>query len=216
MSSRRSPRDRRRSVLGRVDSHAPHAGPPQATESTRRPGTGGARRGTASNRSHLTATVRARRHVRARFDPRSWLRSGEFRREVVNHKQRGTEPRVARRVSGGRTHRCRGQRSDHAIPSSVVQDSRTQGPVSTASAVALGSCVLPREIGDGGGEERRKLLCQCGTPLGIFTAQGLELYCRLSKETTTVPYAIADLQEAIAFVEQRRRQGRRPGGGPRR
>ena len=66
------------------------------------------------------------------------------------------------------------------------------------------------------GEERRKLLSQCGKPLGIFTTQGLELYCRFCKETTTVPYAIADLQEAIAFVERRRRQGRRPGGGPRR
>jgi len=66
------------------------------------------------------------------------------------------------------------------------------------------------------GEERRKLLCQCGKPLGIFNARGLELYCRFSKETTTVPYALADLEEAIAFVEQRRRQGRRPGGGPRR
>jgi hypothetical protein len=48
-------------------------------------------------------------------------------------------------------------------------------------------------------------------PLGIFTVLGLELYCRFSKETTTVPYAIADLEEAIAFVE-RRRQGRRSGG----
>jgi hypothetical protein len=66
------------------------------------------------------------------------------------------------------------------------------------------------------GEERRKLLCQCGKPLGIFTARGLELDCRFSKETTTVPYAIADLEEAIAFVEQRRRPGRRPSGGPRR
>jgi hypothetical protein len=37
------------------------------------------------------------------------------------------------------------------------------------------------------GEERRKLLCQCGKPLGIFTAQGLELYCRFSKESATVP-----------------------------
>jgi hypothetical protein len=64
------------------------------------------------------------------------------------------------------------------------------------------------------GEERRKLLCQCGKPLGIFTAKGLELYCRFSKETTTVPYTLADLQEAIAFVEQRRRPARRPGGGP--
>jgi hypothetical protein len=62
------------------------------------------------------------------------------------------------------------------------------------------------------GEERRKLLCQCGKPLGIFTARGFEMYCRFSKEAATVPYAIADLQEAIAFVEQRRRQGRRPGG----
>ena len=35
----------------------------------------------------------------------------------------------------------------------------------------------------GRGEERRKLLCQCGKPLGIFTAQGLELYCRFSKES---------------------------------
>ena len=67
----------------------------------------------------------------------------------------------------------------------------------------------------GAGEERRRLLCQCGKPLGIFTAEGLELYCRFSKETTTVPYTIADLEEAIAFVEQRRRQIRRPGGGPR-
>lgn len=65
------------------------------------------------------------------------------------------------------------------------------------------------------GEERRKLLCQCGKPLGIFTARGFEVYCRFSKETTTVPYTIAGLEEAIAFVEQRRRQIRRPGGGPR-
>jgi hypothetical protein len=66
------------------------------------------------------------------------------------------------------------------------------------------------------GEERRKLLCQCGKPLGIFTARGFELYCRFSKEATTVPYTIADLKEAIAFAEQRGRQIRRPGGGPRR
>ena len=63
------------------------------------------------------------------------------------------------------------------------------------------------------GEESRKLLCQCGKPLGVFTARGLQLYCRHSKETTTVPYGLADLEEAVAFVEQRRRQGRR--GGPR-
>jgi len=47
----------------------------------------------------------------------------------------------------------------------------------------------------GAGEERRKLLCQCGKPLGIFTAQGLELYCRFSKESTTVPYPISNLDE---------------------
>ncbi len=69
----------------------------------------------------------------------------------------------------------------------------------------------------GAGEERRKLLCECGKPLGIFTTRGFELYCRFSKETTTVPYTIADLGEAIAFVEQRRRQARRrPSGGSRR
>jgi hypothetical protein len=67
----------------------------------------------------------------------------------------------------------------------------------------------------GEGEERRKLLCQCGKPLGIFTAQGLELYCRFSKETTTVPYTISNLEEAVAFVEGRRRRGRRPAGGSR-
>ena len=64
----------------------------------------------------------------------------------------------------------------------------------------------------GAGEERRKLLCQCGKPLGIFTAKGLELYCRFSKETTTVPYSLSNLEEAIAFVEGRRRRGRRQGG----
>ena len=67
----------------------------------------------------------------------------------------------------------------------------------------------------GAGEERRKLLCQCGKPLGIFTAQGLELYCRFSKETTTVPYTIRDLEEAIAYVEGRRRRRRRGPGEPR-
>ena len=65
------------------------------------------------------------------------------------------------------------------------------------------------------GEERRKLLCQCGKPLGIFTAQGLELYCRFSKEGTTVPYTIRTLEEAIAFVEGQRRRGRRRSGGAR-
>jgi hypothetical protein len=67
----------------------------------------------------------------------------------------------------------------------------------------------------GAGEERRKLLCRCGKPFGMFTAHGFELYCRFSKETTTVPYTIRNLQEAIAFVEDRRRRGRRPAGGPR-
>jgi hypothetical protein len=67
----------------------------------------------------------------------------------------------------------------------------------------------------GGGEERRKLLCQCGKPLGIFTAQGLELYCRFSKETSTVPYTVSNIEEAVAFVESRRRRGRRPAGGSR-
>ena len=64
----------------------------------------------------------------------------------------------------------------------------------------------------GVGEERRKLLCQCGKPLGIFTTQGLELYCRFSKESTTVPYTISNLKEAVAFVEGRRRRGRRAAG----
>lgn len=41
----------------------------------------------------------------------------------------------------------------------------------------------------------------------MFTAQGLELYCRFSKETTTVLYTIRNLQEAIASVENQRRQG---------
>lgn len=60
-------------------------------------------------------------------------------------------------------------------------------------------------------EERRKLLCQCGKPLGIFTAQGLELYCRFSKESTTVPYTISNLEEAVALVESRRRRRRSRG-----
>ena len=67
----------------------------------------------------------------------------------------------------------------------------------------------------GTGEERRKLLCQCGKPLGIFTAQGLELYCRFSKETTMVPYTIGNLEEAVSFVEGRRRRGRRGTRGSR-
>ena len=62
----------------------------------------------------------------------------------------------------------------------------------------------------------RKLLCGCGKPPAVFDAKGLNLYCRFSKETTTVPYGIAGLPEAIAFVEQRRRAARSPKGkGPR-
>jgi hypothetical protein len=61
-------------------------------------------------------------------------------------------------------------------------------------------------------EERPKLLCQCGKPLEIFTAQGLELYCRFSKESTTVPYTINNLEKAVAFVEGRRRRGRGTAG----
>jgi hypothetical protein len=72
---------------------------------------------------------------------------------------------------------------------------------------------FPGETGMAAGEESRKLLCQCGKPVGTFTARGLQLYCRFSKETTTVPYGLAGLPEAVAFVEQRRRQGRRPRGG---
>ena len=64
-------------------------------------------------------------------------------------------------------------------------------------------------------EESRKLLCNCGKPMAAFTRQGLELYCRFSKETVVVPYRIANLQEAIAFVEQRRQPRRRPGGARR-
>ena len=50
------------------------------------------------------------------------------------------------------------------------------------------------------GEASRKLMCDCGKPLGTFKARGLELYCRYCKHTTTVPYGIASLQGAIAFV----------------
>ena len=63
-------------------------------------------------------------------------------------------------------------------------------------------------------ERSRKLLCACGKPLATFDAKGLNLYCRYSKETTTVPYGIAGLPEAIAFVDKRRRQARPPDGRP--
>jgi hypothetical protein len=65
------------------------------------------------------------------------------------------------------------------------------------------------------GGERRKLRCECGKPVGIFTAQGFEVYYRFCKETTMVPFSLADLRAAIVFVERRRRQARRPEGGPR-
>jgi hypothetical protein len=65
-------------------------------------------------------------------------------------------------------------------------------------------------------EGSRKLLSACGKPLAMFDAKGLNLYCRYSKETTTVPYGIAGLSEAMAFVDKRRRKARaperRPGG----
>ena len=51
-------------------------------------------------------------------------------------------------------------------------------------------------------EGSRKVLCACGKPLAVFDAKGLNLYCRFSKETTTVPYGIAGLPEAIAFVNR--------------
>jgi hypothetical protein len=66
------------------------------------------------------------------------------------------------------------------------------------------------------GEESRKVLCDCGKPLAVFKARGLELYCRFSGETTMVPYGLANIDEAIAFVERRRRQRRGPGGASRR
>ena len=51
-------------------------------------------------------------------------------------------------------------------------------------------------------EGSRKLLCACGKPLALFDAKGLNLYCCFSKETTTVPYGIAGLPEAMAFVHK--------------
>ena len=51
-------------------------------------------------------------------------------------------------------------------------------------------------------EGSRKLLCACGKPLAVFDAKGLNLYCRFSKEPTTVPYGLAGLREAIAFVDK--------------
>ena len=58
-------------------------------------------------------------------------------------------------------------------------------------------------------------MCACGKPLAVFDAKGLNLYCRFSKEATTVPYGLAGLAEAMAFVDKRWRKARpserRPG-----
>ena len=59
-------------------------------------------------------------------------------------------------------------------------------------------------------EESRKLMCPCGKHHGTFAKEGLEIKCRHCKETTTVPYGIRNLEEAIAFVRggRGRRRGR--------
>jgi hypothetical protein len=62
-------------------------------------------------------------------------------------------------------------------------------------------------------EETRKLLCGCGKHLGTFTATGLRLQCRFRKDTTIVPYGLAGLRQAIAFVRSLARQFR-PASGP--
>lgn len=62
-------------------------------------------------------------------------------------------------------------------------------------------------------EESRKLLCPCGKHHGTFTKEGLDIKCRHCPETTTVPYRISNLQQAIAFVEGRRGRRRPPGRG---
>jgi hypothetical protein len=64
-------------------------------------------------------------------------------------------------------------------------------------------------------EAKRKLSCACGKPLATFDEKGLNLYCRFSKETTTVPYEIAGLPDATAFVEKRRREALDGARGPR-
>jgi len=63
-------------------------------------------------------------------------------------------------------------------------------------------------------EDSRKLLCFCGKHLGTFDEQGLQLKCRHCEDVTTVPYRLGGLRDAIAFAQQRRRQARRPEGGP--
>lgn len=44
--------------------------------------------------------------------------------------------------------------------------------------------------------EERKLSCACSKQLAKFTKEGLELYCRYSKEVTTVPYGIGSFGAA--------------------
>ena len=63
-------------------------------------------------------------------------------------------------------------------------------------------------------DNSRKLLCNCGKQVATFTARGIEVYCRFSKETTIVPYSINSVHDGIAFEEQRRR-ARRPAQGRR-
>ena len=74
---------------------------------------------------------------------------------------------------------------------------------------------FPEETGMAAGDDERKLLCDCGKPLAAFTREGLELYCRFSKETTIVPYGLANFEEAVIFVRNRRRRRRGPDRGSR-
>ena len=53
--------------------------------------------------------------------------------------------------------------------------------------------------------EARKLYCACGKPLADFTPRGLQLYCRFSKETITVPYGLNGFRAALAYLESLRR-----------
>jgi len=63
-------------------------------------------------------------------------------------------------------------------------------------------------------EEGRKLLCPCGKHHGTFTTEGLGIKCRGCDETTTVPYWISTLEQAVVFEQRRRGQARRPDIGP--
>ena len=58
------------------------------------------------------------------------------------------------------------------------------------------------------GEESRKLMCECGKQLGTFRPAGLELHCRFCKMRTVVPYGLATLRDAIAWVIGLRRRFR--------